>query len=334
VTLGDPNGIGPEVVAKSVRPFAARCAVILIGPPAALRRWRRFLGAPPVPLTAREARTRRGRLHKGLYLIDPGTGIDVRPGRMTRDAARAAIRSFEIAIELLKAGPRKFALVTAPVSKEACLRAGFPFTGHTGDLGRAFRQRPLMLLMAGRLRVALVTEHIPLHQVPSSITAAGVLVCLRILAHGLFQMGGVPRPHIAVLGLNPHAGEGGRIGTEDRRIAAAVRAFNRSGPGRAEGPIPADAAFAPHPGRGTPDAYLAMYHDQGLIAVKREGVHRAVNLTLGLPAVRTSPAHGTAFDIAGKDRADPRSLRLALRWALRLAERRIHRPSAGDIMIS
>ncbi len=175
-----------------------------------------------------------------------------------------------------------------------------------------------MLLMAGAVRVALVTEHIPISRVPDRVTAAAVLRALTTLASGLADLGVTRRPRIAVLGLNPHAGEGGRIGTEDSRIDRAIRAFNRTRRGVAMGPLPADSAFSPESVRRLhPHAFLAMYHDQGLIPVKRAGLHLAVNITLGLPARRTSPAHGTAYDIAGRRIADPRSMRLAIDWALR-----------------
>lgn len=334
VTLGDPNGIGPEVTAKSVRPFASRGAVVLIGPEKALERWKRHLGRRPASIAPEElaAMASRGRRVSGLFLIDPtGGAFAPAPGRMSAAAARAAIRSLETAVDLLKKNPSRFALVTAPMSKEACLRSGLRFSGHTGFLGRAFRARPVMLLMSGDLRVGLVTEHIPLAKVPARITRANVLRALRTFARGLTGLGFGRKPAIGVLGLNPHAGEGGRIGTEDGRIASAVREFNRLNLGRASGPLPADSAFVKVKGvKGsfpnietlgemTGGNILAMYHDQGLIPVKIAGLHRVVNITLGLPVRRTSPAHGTAFAIAGRGIADSRSMALAMEWALRIS---------------
>lgn len=319
ISLGDPNGIGPEVTAKSVGAFARTRPVVMIGPGSALSPWRKWLGRSPVMLAERDLFEKGNPpLPNGLYLIDPvSRDFKPTPGRMTRSAACVAFRSFEIAVDLLRRDPRRFSLVTAPVSKEACIRAGIKFSGHTGYLAGAFGVHPLMLLMAGDLRVALLTEHVPLLSVPAAVTAPNVLRALMTLASGLTTLGVTGKPTLAILGLNPHAGEGGKIGREDRTIATAIRAFNRLGLGLAVGPLPADSAFAPeHIARLKPAAFLAMYHDQGLIPVKREGIGRTVNITLGLPARRTSPAHGTAFDIAGRGVADPASMRLAIRWAV------------------
>lgn len=323
VTLGDPNGIGPEVAAKSVRPASRREVVVLIGSSASLDPWKRFLGRAPIRLSPADlTKTSSGTIPSGIYLIEPpGGAASWRPGRIDPEAARMGYRSFATAVDLLKKNPRDFALVTAPISKEACLRAGLRFTGHTGYLGHAFRTKPLMLLASGNLRVGLVTEHIPLAQVPDRVTPSSVLSALRLFACGLADLSVAPPKKllISVLGLNPHAGEGGKIGREDLRIGAAVRAFNRLNLGRAVGPVPGDSAFCAR--RPAPHGYLAMYHDQGLIPVKMFGSHAAVNITLGLPIRRTSPAHGTAFDIAGLGVADPRSMRLAIRWALHSFER-------------
>ncbi len=313
ISLGDPNGIGPEVAAKSVGRVAGKNPVVLVGPESAIIPWKHFLrrrmqavrmedvpGINPGP---------------GLFLLDPDPGRPVRwtPGAITRPAALAGFRAFECAVRILKENPSRFSLVTAPLSKQACIRAGVPFDGHTGYMGRAFGVRPLMMLVNGLIRVGLVTEHIPLRDVPDRVTADAVHQSLTILAAGLRSLRVSHRPKITVLGLNPHAGEGGRIGTEDQRITLGIRRFNRRSAGVAVGPAPADSAFS-HP---SSDAFLAMYHDQGLIPVKFRGIDRSVNITLGLPVRRASPAHGTAFDIAGKGLADPRSMRLAIDWAIR-----------------
>lgn len=320
ITLGDPNGVGPEVAARSVRPYAARHPVVLIGAVASLRPWIKFLKFDLVSISPR---TLDGpRLPPGLYVIDVAEkNFRPAPGRMTIPAAKISVHAFQLAVRFLKKNPGRFALVTAPLSKEACLRAGIDFTGHTGYLGRAFGRRPLMLLLADRLGVGLVTEHIPLARVAKQITRSNVLRALQTFSRGLREnrlASSAARPLIRVLGVNPHAGEGGRIGSEDIQIASAVRVFNRQGSGRAVGPLPADSAFEHMPTSGPPHYFLAMYHDQGLIPVKMRGIHRVVNITLGLPARRTSPAHGTAYDIAGRGIADPRSMRLAIDWALRL----------------
>ncbi|MBI4178019.1 4-hydroxythreonine-4-phosphate dehydrogenase PdxA [bacterium] len=315
VTLGDPNGIGPEVAAKSAGPFAAGHAVVLVGPQESLLPWRRFLKRPVISIPADRLQVAaRDGLPPGLYGVEPpGPPVLISPGRMSAGAARAAFRSFDLALSALKSFPARFALITGPVAKEPMLRAGLPFTGHTGVLGRAFGVHPVMLLMAGPLRVALLTEHIPLSQVPRHVQTDKILETLKILSSGLRRFG-LRRPRLCVLGLNPHAGEGGLIGTEEKKILPAVRAFNRLNLGRATGPIPADSAYT----KSSYDAYLALYHDQGLIPVKLHGSAGVINVTLGIPAVRTSPAHGTAYDIAGRGIADPRSMRLAISWAVRL----------------
>lgn len=321
VTLGDPNGIGPEVAIRSLASSRPALPVILIGPRSSIHPWQRCIGRTNRPRDISVAELREKSFSGGFYLIDTAErGYVPQPGRITNASARTALQSLAIATDLLCAYPDRFALVTAPLSKEAILRAGVKFSGHTGYIGDAFGIEPLMLLMAGTLRVGLVTEHIPICDVARRITAQSVMSKLRILSDGIRDMGISARPDIAVLGLNPHAGEGGRIGREDTVIGAAIRQFNRRrGSGHAFGPLAGDAALAKWAeGAIRPDAVLAMYHDQGLIPVKMLGIHRAVNITVGLPAWRTSPAHGTAFDIAGRGIADPRSMSMAVAWAARL----------------
>jgi 4-hydroxythreonine-4-phosphate dehydrogenase len=211
------------------------------------------------------------------------------------------------------------AIVTAPVHKGVINDAGIAFTGHTEYLVQRTRaKRAVMLLTAGDLRVALATTHLPLRAVSDAITIDSLYETAAILARELSERFRIAAPRIAVCGLNPHAGEGGYLGDEEQRVIAPAIARMQASGIRASGPLPADTAFVPQM-LANCDAVLAMYHDQGLPVVKHAGFERAVNVTLGLPLVRTSPDHGTAFDLAGSGRADPGSLAAALELAIRLA---------------
>lgn len=318
ISLGDPNGIGPEVTVRALEKIKPACPVVLFGSGASLRRI--GLRATRIRPSPEDVACIKNR---GVYLADLDAKFVPTPGRPSVRGARLSYRAFDLAARVLKSDPSRYALVTAPVSKEAILGAGIRFLGHTPHLGKLFGAEPLMLLTDGRRHVALVTEHVPLKDVAKLVTARRVEACLNILSEGLAQMG-LGREPITALGINPHAGEGGRLGTEERVVSAALARFNRSGRGRAIGPLPGDSAFAHAAG----SAFLAMYHDQGLIAVKLGGVDKAVNITLGLPAVRTSPAHGTAYAIAGRVRASrpsADSLAAAIRWAMKLHRRRFSR---------
>lgn len=211
------------------------------------------------------------------------------------------------------------AMVTAPVQKSVINDAGIPFTGHTEYLAEhAGAEHVVMLLVGGGLRVALATTHLPLAAVPGAVSTAGLAATLRVLDADLRRRFRIARPRILVAGLNPHSGESGHLGHEDREIIApAIAAACAEGIG-ASGPIPADTLFVPERLKNA-DAVLAMYHDQGLPVLKYASFGRGVNVTLGLPFVRTSVDHGTALDIAGTGRADAGSLREALELAIELA---------------
>lgn len=226
--------------------------------------------------------------------------------------AKEALSAIDEAIDLALA-KKVDGIVTAPVSKERIAKTGVPFIGHTEHLAaRAGVPLPVMLFVAGPLRVALVTTHVPLRQLPAVITPDRILGVLRETSKGLRELFGVPEPRLAVCGLNPHAGEGGELGREEIDvIEPAVREAQREGI-KAEGPYAADTVW-----KRPCDAIVAMYHDQGLGPIK--ALHPdAVNVTLGLPFVRTSPDHGTAFDIAGKGIADPKPMIAAIRLAAEL----------------
>jgi 4-hydroxythreonine-4-phosphate dehydrogenase len=213
------------------------------------------------------------------------------------------------------------AMVTAPVQKSVINDAGIPFTGHTEYLAaRTAAAHPVMLLAADTLRVALATTHLPLRAVSDAITAPLLDTTLRLLDEDVRRLWGIPRPRIAVCGLNPHAGESGHLGTEDRDVIQPAIERARARRMLVDGPIPADTVFVPR-ALSNYDVVLAMYHDQGLPVLKHAGFGNAVNVTLGLPIVRTSVDHGTALDLAGTGRADAGSLVAATRLALEFAAR-------------
>jgi 4-hydroxythreonine-4-phosphate dehydrogenase len=214
------------------------------------------------------------------------------------------------------------AVVTAPVQKSVINDAGVPFTGHTEYLAaRTGATHPVMLLAADNLRVALATTHLPLRSVSDAITAPLLDTTLRIVSEDVGRLWGMPRPRIAVCGLNPHAGESGHLGTEDRDVIAPAIERARAAGMLVDGPLPADTVFVPR-ALSNYDVVLAMYHDQGLPVLKHAGFGHAVNVTLGLPIIRTSVDHGTALDLAGTGRADSGSLVAATRLAVEFAARK------------
>jgi len=242
----------------------------------------------------------------------------------TEQGGRAALAAIDAALTAIRRGDHD-ALVTGPISKAACVLAGGQSDGHTPLLGRAFNVEPLMTFVWDEHEplVALLTHHIPLRAVPSALTSDRVERAVRLLTDRLALEFGKNEPRIGVLGLNPHAGESGRLGTEEEDfVVPALNRLRKAGL-PVDGPLPGDAAFAI---RHRYDALLALYHDQGLAPVKALAFDRAVNVTLGLPVVRTSPAHGTAFDIAGRGEASPDSMKAAIHWAVRLARHRLSAP--------
>ena len=241
------------------------------------------------------------------------------PGKPDPGNAATLVDGLNLAVDGCATG-RYSALVTAPLAKHVIADAGIPFTGHTEFIAaRLNAPTPVMLLVADTLRVALVTTHLPLRQVADQITAERLHSVIEVLHAGLRDLFGMKAPRISVCGLNPHAGEGGHLGSEDAAIIAPVIAQCRERGWQLHGPVPADAVFTKTAGEA--DAILAMYHDQGLPVLKYAGFGRAVNVTLGLPIVRTSVDHGTAFDIAGRGIADAGSLFAATDLAADLASR-------------
>ncbi|MGQ0647322.1 MAG: 4-hydroxythreonine-4-phosphate dehydrogenase PdxA [Gemmatimonadaceae bacterium] len=285
LTLGDPRGIGPEVVAKALGgPAAGLAELVIVGP--------------------------------------SGCGVDVQasvgawPAGAT-DAAlagRLAGRAIERAVELVRSRTVD-GIVTAPIDKAALLAGGYDYPGHTELLATLTRSKTAMMLASDRLRVVLATTHIALRHVPDAVTAEALGDAITITRQGLLRWFGLAEPRLALCALNPHAGDGGRFGTEDESLLAPVaRAL------RVAGPFAADTVFV-RALRGEFDAVIVPYHDVGMTAIKVASFGRAVNITLGLPFPRTSPDHGTAFDIAGRGIADAGSLVEAISVAARMAGR-------------
>jgi len=329
LTVGDAAGIGPEIVLRLLAeagPLPAR--VLVLGDGRALERDAGLVpGAPRLPRAEDAAAFGRGGLPFALDAVSDDRARVLRPegpaphGRVDVGAGRASHEAVLRAADLALEGAVD-AIVTGPIHKEAWGLAGVLEPGHTEVLARrAGAPRVLMLLTGGGLRVALATIHVPLARVPSLLTAQGLLADLTLLDAGLREGFGFDRPRIAVCGLNPHAGEGGRFGSEDAEVVAPAVAAARARGIDAVGPLPADAAL-PRAAEGEFDAVLAMYHDQGLPALKTLAPRRAVNVTLGLPFVRTSVDHGTAFDRAGRGTSTAASLHAALWAAVEVASKR------------
>jgi 4-hydroxythreonine-4-phosphate dehydrogenase len=300
LTVGDPAGIGPEVVVGALREPA-------LGP--LLPRIRVYGDLDAVERAGGLPRDVERRAHASAHAL---------PGRPDPAAARGVVEAIQAAARDCLAGERD-ALVTAPISKEVIGAGGFDYPGHTELLEEtAGRGRAVMLLVGGGLRVALATIHCALREVPARVTEPLLAGILDVLQADLSRRFRLPAPRIAVCGLNPHAGEGGRFGDEEIRAIrpAVLRANERAIDAR--GPFAADTLF--HRAiAGEFDCVLAMYHDQALGPLKTHAFGRAVNVTLGLPLVRTSVDHGTAFDIAGKGRADASSMVEAIRLAAEIA---------------
>jgi 4-hydroxythreonine-4-phosphate dehydrogenase len=308
VTVGDPAGLGPEVVLKALaRADVSAAEVAVYGPVAVLQdRARRFGLRPPESL--------------GVRLVDVPAAGEMKLGATSPAAGRAAADAVLQAARAAMAGELD-ALVTAPLNKESLAAAGHPWPGHTEMLAEAAGARDVaMLFVGGSLRVALVTIHRSLRSVPDAITAAEVERVARLLHRELPGLGATTR-RIAVCGLNPHAGEAGMFGREEIEVIAPAVARLRAEGLDVSGPFPADSLFA-RASRGDFDAVLAQYHDQGLIPVKLASFGHAVNVTLGLPFVRTSVDHGTGFDIVDRGVADEGSLLAALRLAVDLVAAR------------
>ena len=319
ISMGEPAGVGPDI---ALQLYARRGELNL--PPFCLFGNAQFLAAraarlgldialaPVGPEGAMEA------FAEALPVMHLEGNVPDHPGQTSPLSGHLVIAAIEAAVAATLKGACR-ALVTAPIHKAALYQAGFKHPGHTEFLaalcaGGGKAKLPVMMLAHGGLRAVPVTIHVPIRDVPGLLSKALIVETVRVVAHDLKQRFGIANPQIAVAGLNPHAGEGGTIGREDLEIVGpAVAQLQFEGFG-VSGPVPADTLFYP-PHWAQYDAVVAMYHDQALIPIKTVAFEDAVNVTLGLPIVRTSPDHGTAFDIAGTGRASPKSFLAAIEMA-------------------
>jgi len=324
LTLGEPAGIGPDITIKAwLRRHELKLPPFyLLGDSDLLDKRARALDVEVrlAEVTAQEA---IAAFADALPVVSTGAPATAAPGRPDGNSANAAITSIRQAVGDVIAG-RASAVVTNPIAKSVLYSAGFNHPGHTeflaelaGSGGRA--PQPVMMLWSPALAVVPVTIHLALREAIANLTTEQIVSTSRIVAQSLRARFGIAQPRLAISGLNPHAGEDGSLGTEDQTIVApAVQALRDEGID-ARGPLPADTMFHAA-ARATYDCAICMYHDQALIPIKTLAFDDAVNVTLGLPFIRTSPDHGTAFDIAGTGRASPASLIAALRLAERMAE--------------
>ena len=326
LTQGDPAGIGPDIAlmawmsrtADKIPPF------LYLGDPAILAARAKVLGLA-VPIAETDVGAALDTFGRALPVLPVPAGVSVTPGNPDSASAPGTIGAIERAVELTMTG-KVSAVVTNPIAKSVLYDAGFKFPGHTeflADLGRRATGQPVtpvMMIAGPALRTIPVTIHIPLKDVPAALTTRMVYETCRIADHDLRARFGVDAPRLAVAGLNPHAGENGALGLEDDAVVAPAIAQLRAEGIHAFGPLPADTMFHAA-ARKTYDVAICMYHDQALIPAKALGFDDAVNVTLGLPFIRTSPDHGTAFSLAGTGTARPTSLIAALRMAAEMASR-------------
>jgi 4-hydroxythreonine-4-phosphate dehydrogenase len=306
LTLGEPAGIGPDITFAAWRRRAELdlAPFYILADPKFLRARAEHI-APDVPIAVVEPSAAVAAFAQALPVVDIGVAITAKPGHPDDTSAPAAIAA-------------------NPVAKAILYRSGFAEPGHTEYLAKLAAEmmgitaQPVMMLWSPELAVVPVTIHLPLRQVMTRLTTELITTTGQIVARDLKERFGIARPRLALAGLNPHAGEDGALGEEDNMVVAPAVARLRAQGIEARGPLPADTLFHAA-ARATYDAVLAMYHDQALIPIKTLAFDHAVNVTLGLPFVRTSPDHGTAFDIAGTGRADPSSLIAALQLAQRLS---------------
>lgn len=327
VTMGDPAGVGPEIVARSLAlPSLRRLArLVAVGDPEVLeraaRRAKLKLRAPVDPDQFDPENEAPG---IGVIASSHDGWSSVNPGAPSAASGRAAARAIEVAAGLALAG-RADGIVTAPISKVALRAAGYPHPGHTEFLGAlAGVPETKMLFVGGAYRILLATVHLALRDVPDAVAVEPLTRTLEFAGAALRNFRWGKKRAVAVLGLNPHAGEDGLFGDEEQRVIRPAIAAARARGIAAEGPYPADTFFAHHANRTDLGVVVAMYHDQGLIAAKRDGIGGAANVTLGLPFVRSSVDHGTAFDRAwkgGSRRPNPDGLATAVRVGADLANR-------------
>jgi len=317
VTPGEPAGVGPEITIKASHQEQALPWVVIADPDLmqdTANRLRIPLRLNLVSVNDNLVPNERGILN----ILPVALARAVNPGVLDKRNAHYVLKTLELATELCIA-QKYAAVVTGPVQKSVMNEAGIAFSGHTEFFAeKSHTKRVVMLLATDGLRVALASTHIPLKDVPAAITREGLREILTILIHELSSKFGILKPRILVAGLNPHAGEGGHLGHEEIDTIIPVIESLKADNVELIGPLPADTLFAPHH-LDAADCVLAMYHDQGLPVLKHKGFGKAVNITLGLPFIRTSVDHGTALDLAGKGLADENSLLKAMATAAELA---------------
>jgi 4-hydroxythreonine-4-phosphate dehydrogenase len=322
VTAGEPAGIGPDIILTLVCQQTWNVDLVIIADPAVLRARAHQLGLTVRLRPYNPDETQRPCTTGELFILPVACPAPVIPGTLNPANAEYVLQTLRRATSGCLNG--EFAgMVTAPLHKGVINDAGVPFTGHTEFLAELTNASlPVMMLTAGTLRVALATTHVPLHMVSYLIHWELLEQVLTILNQDLQTKFGIANPHILVCGLNPHAGEGGHLGSEEQDvIIPVIRHLQHQGM-NLTGPLPADTLFTPR-NLKTADAVLAMYHDQGLPVLKHVGFGKAVNVTLGLPIIRTSVDHGTALDLAGTGKADTGSLQEAIQLAITLCNKEI-----------
>ncbi len=320
ITMGDPSGVGPEIIAKV---FASKevfevCHPLILGDKQVLTKVLKNLGLP-LRVKGTESPEGIGYQFGEINIINLSELQKIDYGYPQKGCAEAAISYIKKAVSLAMEKEID-GMITCPISKKALSLAGFSYPGHTELLAELTSTSHYAMMLAGdRLKVVLVTRHQALREVPSLITSEKIITTIRITHEALRRYFGIPNPRIAIAALNPHAGEEGLLGEEEERIIKpAVVETQRLGI-KAIGPLPADS-LSFYAFRGDYDAVISMYHDQGLGPLKIVHFEDAVNITLGLPIIRTSVAHGTAYDIAGTGKASPRSLFKAIRWAAKMSK--------------
>lgn len=309
ISIGDINGVGPEIIMKALSDnrLLLDCTPVIYGSSKVFSHFRKILN--DLEFNYQSCKDASAAVNRKINLVNVwDEEVVFETGQVTENGGKYALQSLDRATQDLAAG-KIDVLVTAPISKEAMAKSGFKFPGHTEYLADLSGEaEALMLMVSGALRVALVTTHIALKEVHSTLTKDKIVSKIKAFEASLKKDFGIIRPKIAVLGLNPHAGENGKMGQEEQELIAPAINQARAEQILAFGPYPADGFFGSRT-RNEFDGILAMYHDQGLTAFKALSFEDGVNYTAGLPIVRTSPDHGTAFDIAGKNQASEHSLR-------------------------
>lgn len=317
VTMGDPAGVGPEIIVKSLSSIQVEeVAIVIIGDRRPLEIAQHILGIKLEYQEIEIGDISKDALEAGsIYLLPLSSLKETIPGQPTLEGAKASFEYIAFAVRTVLKGEAE-ALVTAPVSKRLITAAGYPFRGHTELLAEMSKTEDYAMMFIGpRLKVSLVTTHLPLSEVPGALSCESIVKVTELTHKALKHYFGIENPRLVLCSLNPHAGEGGNLGYEETNLLKPAILKTRERGISLEGPSPADSVFY-WAYMGKWDAIIALYHDQGLAPFKLLYFHEGVNLTLGLPFIRTSPDHGTAFDIAGKGIANHESMKNALCLAM------------------